>query len=194
MGMVKPALICCPVAALMTVLAWSAAQAPQPQAKTVAPKAPTAQAKTVAPKAPTTQAKTVARKAPATRATTAFSAPKTAARSASKTGAGRQIARRTGTRQVRTAPVWRPRQVAPSPERYKEIQDALVSRGYLQPEQATGAWDQNSVDALRRFQAEQKLESSGKLNSLSLIALGLGPKHDNLPAKPVADPGPPQIQ
>jgi hypothetical protein len=50
------------------------------------------------------------------------------------------------------------------------------------------------VDALKRFQDEQKLESSGKLNSLSLIALGLGPKHDNLPARPVADPGPAQVQ
>ena len=180
--MVKPALICCPVAALMTVLAWSAAPAPQPQKKTVAPKAPTTQVKNVANKAPTTQART------------AVSAHKTTAKAASRTGASRQIAHRAGTRQVHTATAWHPRQVAPSPERYKEIQDALVSRGYLQPEQANGAWDQNSVDALKRFQAEQKLESSGKVNSLSLIALGLGPKHDNLPAKPVADPGPLQIQ
>ncbi|MGP8243159.1 MAG: peptidoglycan-binding protein [Bryobacteraceae bacterium] len=168
--MVKAALICCPVAALMTVLAWSAVPAPQPQKKPVAGKAP------------------------ATHAKTAVSAHKTTTKSAPRTGASRHTVRRTGTRQARTPAVWRPRQVAPSPERYKEIQDALVSRGYLQPEQATGAWDQNSVDALKRFQAEQKLESSGKINSLSLIALGLGPKHESPPAKPVADPGSPQIQ
>jgi hypothetical protein len=180
--MLKPALICCPVAALMTVLAWSAAPAPQPQKKTVAPKAPATQARAVAHKAPAAQVK-----AP-------VSAHKTLAKPATKAGAGRPVVRRTGTRQVRTATAWRPRQVVPSPERYKEIQDALASRGYLQPEQATGVWDQNSVDALKRFQDEQKLESSGKLNSLSLIALGLGPKHDNLPARPVADPGPGQVQ
>ncbi|MGA2117302.1 MAG: peptidoglycan-binding domain-containing protein [Bryobacteraceae bacterium] len=182
--MLKPALICCPIAALMTVLAWSAAQPPQPQKKTVAPKAPT------------TQAKTAAHKAPVTQVNAPVSARKTIARPATKAGAGHPIVRHTGTRQgqVRTAAAWRPRQVVPSPERYKEIQDALASRGYLQPEQATGVWDQNSVDALKRFQDEQKLESSGKLNSLSLIALGLGPKHDNLSARPVADPGPGQIQ
>jgi peptidoglycan hydrolase-like protein with peptidoglycan-binding domain len=72
---------------------------------------------------------------------------------------------------------WRAGQMAPTPDRYKEIQDALAKRGYLHGE-ATGAWDQESADALRRFQQDQNLQPSGKLNSLSLIALGLGPKHD----------------
>jgi hypothetical protein len=31
---------------------------------------------------------------------------------------------------------------------------------------------------MKRFQAEQTLESTGRIDSLSLIALGLGPKHD----------------
>jgi hypothetical protein len=53
----------------------------------------------------------------------------------------------------------------------------LAAKGYLQPEQVNGAWDDNSTEALKRFQADQKLESTGKVNSLSLIALGLGPKH-----------------
>jgi hypothetical protein len=86
---------------------------------------------------------------------------------------------------------WRNRQVAPSPERYKEIQDALVAKGYLKPEDVGGGWNQNSMDALKRFQGEQNIEASGKINSLSLIALGLGPKHDSNPSKP-AEPGPPQ--
>lgn len=73
---------------------------------------------------------------------------------------------------------WRNRQTVPTPERYREIQNALAARGYLAPEAATGTWDQTSTDALKRFQAEQNLESTGKINSLSLIALGLGPKHD----------------
>ncbi len=63
----------------------------------------------------------------------------------------------------------------PSSSRYVEIQEALAAKGYLKT-QPTGVWDQDSVDAMKRFQADQKLATTGKLNSLSLIALGLGPK------------------
>ena len=78
---------------------------------------------------------------------------------------------------VRTT--WRNRQTAPTSDRYKEIQDALVSKGYLSSEEANGAWGPSSADALKKFQAEQTLETTGKIDSLSLIALGLGPKHDS---------------
>jgi peptidoglycan hydrolase-like protein with peptidoglycan-binding domain len=91
----------------------------------------------------------------------------------------------------RPVATWRNRQLAPTPERYRQIQQALASKGYLKPEEATGKWDQNSVDAMKRFQAEQNLESTGKVNSLSLIALGLGPKHEATVVKPPA-PGPAQ--
>jgi hypothetical protein len=84
---------------------------------------------------------------------------------------------------------WRNRQTAPTPDRYREIQGALAAKGYLKPEDATGTWNQKSADGLKKFQTEQNLESSGKINSLSLIALGLGPKHDSPPAAP---PKPPQ--
>ena len=76
---------------------------------------------------------------------------------------------------------WRAAQTVPTPERYKEIQTALAQKGYLHGE-ATGVWNQDSVDALRRFQQDQNLQASGKLDSLSIIALGLGPKHE-APAK-----------
>ena len=76
------------------------------------------------------------------------------------------------------ATTWRNRQMVPTQDRYKEIQEALAAKGYLEPEHATGTWSQASVDALKRFQAEQKIDASGKINSLSLIALGLGPKRD----------------
>ncbi len=69
-------------------------------------------------------------------------------------------------------------QVAPTPERYKQIQEALAAKGYLPPDQANGQWNDASIDALKRFQAAQNIDSTGKINSLSLIALGLGPKHD----------------
>lgn len=66
-------------------------------------------------------------------------------------------------------------QQAPTPERYKDIQQALVSKGYFHGE-PNGEWGPDSADALKRFQAEQNLTPDGKLTSLSLIALGLGPK------------------
>jgi Putative peptidoglycan binding domain len=83
---------------------------------------------------------------------------------------------------AKPAVTWRNRQLQPTQSRYKEIQTALVSKGYLRPELVTGAWDQNSSDALKQFQAAQNLDTSGKINSLSLIALGLGPKHEAAPA------------
>jgi hypothetical protein len=83
---------------------------------------------------------------------------------------------------------WRNRQLTPSPDRYKEIQNALVAKGYLQPEDASGSWNTASVDAMKKFQSAQNLDSSGKINSLSLIALGLGPKHDAAPVKPAETP------
>jgi peptidoglycan hydrolase-like protein with peptidoglycan-binding domain len=76
---------------------------------------------------------------------------------------------------------WRNTQRAPTPERYKEIQQALATKGYFTGT-PSGVWDPSSVDALKRFQEDQNLEPSGKLDSLSLIALGLGPKHDKAPA------------
>ena len=82
---------------------------------------------------------------------------------------------------------WRNRQLAPTPQRYKEIQEALAAKGYLKPEDANGAWNQASVDALKKFQAGQNLDSTGKINSLSLIALGLGPRRETAAPKPPAD-------
>jgi len=113
-----------------------------------------------------------------TRKAPAKTKPATAARKVSRTGAG-----------VHSVAA-HPRQMQPTPERYHEIQEALVAKGYLRPEQATGAWDQSSIDALKRFQAEQKLDATGKITSMSLIALGLGPLHDSapLPAAPQINP------
>ena len=87
-------------------------------------------------------------------------------------------ARRTGKAPV-VRTTWRTRQTAPSADRYREIQEALAARGYLSSEDANGAWGSSSTEALKRFQAEQTLESTGKIDSLSLIALGLGPRHDS---------------
>jgi peptidoglycan hydrolase-like protein with peptidoglycan-binding domain len=80
-------------------------------------------------------------------------------------------------------------QQAPTADRYREIQQALATKGYFHGE-PNGEWGPESSDALKRFQAEQSLMPDGKINSLSLIALGLGPKR--LTAKSEAAP-PPQV-
>ena len=74
-------------------------------------------------------------------------------------------------------------QLHPDTERYQEIQKALAERGYFKGE-VNGQWGEDSVDALRRFQADQKIPSDGKIDSLSLIGLGLGPKHTEGAAGP----------
>lgn len=88
-------------------------------------------------------------------------------------------AKRSATSKSKRAPVtarhYAPQQ--PSPERYKEIQQALASRGYFTGE-PDGTWGPASIDALRRFQHDQNLVEDGKIGSLSLIALGLGPKRE----------------
>lgn len=90
-------------------------------------------------------------------------------------------------------------QLHPDPQRYQEIQKALADRGYFKGE-VNGHWGDDSVDALKRFQADQKLADDGKINSLSLIGLGLGPKHNFSAVTPakgaedsVAEPPPPPV-
>jgi hypothetical protein len=102
---------------------------------------------------------------------------KPASRATQKASAhGAQKASARAAQKVPARSAWHPGQTAPTPDRYKEIQEALAKKGYLHGE-ADGVWNQDSADALRRFQQDQNLQASGKLDSLSIIALGLGPKH-----------------
>ncbi|MBL8179309.1 MAG: peptidoglycan-binding protein [Bryobacterales bacterium] len=120
------------------------------------------------------------------------SAPKAAVKSSAKNTSGKKTAARktAGKTSYRKAPSTKssryargrykapaqPRgQSEPTPDRYREIQQALAAKGYLGGE-PTGKWDAGSMDALKRFQQDQNLNASGKLDSLSLIALGLGPQ------------------
>jgi peptidoglycan hydrolase-like protein with peptidoglycan-binding domain len=97
---------------------------------------------------------------------------------ATKTAAAGKSTKKTGASKA-TKTTWRNRQTAPTPDRYREIQQALAAKGFLNADQVTGHWTDTSADAMRRFQADQKIDPSGKINSLSLIALGLGPKHES---------------
>ncbi len=105
------------------------------------------------------------------------------------TSSGKTAATKKGKKPTRRA-TWRDRQLTPTPERYKQIQEALCARGYLTSDQVTGRWTDTSAAALKKFQADQNLQASGKIDSLSLIALGLGPKHSaaKKPAPPPATP------
>lgn len=88
-----------------------------------------------------------------------------------------------------STPAARYRQAAPTPDRYKEIQQALVDKGYLKSE-PNGVWDNDSADAMKQFQTDKNLPPTGKITAASLIGLGLGPKNDgNLAA--AGAPAPP---
>ena len=64
-------------------------------------------------------------------------------------------------------------QMAPTAARISEIQEALATHGTYQGE-VTGKWDDNTVDAMKKFQSSQGLTASGKLDAISLEKLGLG--------------------
>ena len=114
-------------------------------------------------------------------ATAPKSATKQAAPAKKTSVAKKKTARRRGPARPKT-------QQQPTPERNQEIQQALIDKGYLQ-DPPTGVWDPPSSDALKRFQADQQLQATGKLDSLSLIRLGLGPKRQAL--TPASLPNPP---
>lgn len=94
-----------------------------------------------------------------------------------KTAKSRKYARNRSETTKTTVQTWRTGQMVPTPDRYKEIQAALVSKGYSS-QTADGVWGPQWSESLRKFQQDQKLEPSGKLSSLSLITLGLGPQRD----------------
>jgi Putative peptidoglycan binding domain len=134
-----------------------------------------------------TQAATKKKTAPVKKGATS-TAKKNAA--PSKGGTKSAAASRNGKKAPATkqATTWRNRQMSPTPDRYREIQQALAAKGYLKPEDATGSWNATSADALKRFQSEQNIDASGKINSLSLIALGLGPKREAMSMPPPPAP------
>jgi peptidoglycan hydrolase-like protein with peptidoglycan-binding domain len=83
------------------------------------------------------------------------------------------------------------RQARPTSERYAEIQSALAKAGYFEGS-TNGVWDENSVEALRRFQEDNGQDPTGKVDSLSLIKLGLGPNYDRESASAAAGAAAPE--
>jgi murein L,D-transpeptidase YcbB/YkuD len=111
----------------------------------------------------------------ATKSTSAHSSTTAATAKPSTATSGTVASKSRTARSSKTRRVVRSYQQAPTGDRYREIQQALISKGYLHGE-ANGEWGADSVDALKRFQTDQNLTADGKIGSLSLIALGLGPK------------------
>lgn len=63
--------------------------------------------------------------------------------------------------------------------RAREIQQALIRQNYLQGE-PSGAWDNATQDAMKRYQADHGWQSKTVPDSRALIRLGLGPNSDHL--------------
>ena len=179
-------ILCWAGIAALAALGWSADVA------TPAKKTATSPKKTVT-KSPASAAKKKKSAPSKTGVSKGATASRTTASHPAATKAG---PRTTAARRGKKGPpakrvTWRNRQLAPTPQRYKEIQEALAAKGYLNPEDADGVWNQASMDALKKFQAGQNLDSTGKINSLSLIALGLGPRRETPAPKPPAEAPPP---
>ena len=63
--------------------------------------------------------------------------------------------------------------------RAQAIQEALIREHYLNGE-ATGTWNQQTEDALRKYQADRGWQSKTVPDSRAIISLGLGPSKDHL--------------
>lgn len=64
-------------------------------------------------------------------------------------------------------------------ERARQIQEALIRDGYLDGE-PSGAWDDDTRAALKRYQADNGWQSKVVPDSRALIKLGLGPDHSQV--------------
>lgn len=95
-------------------------------------------------------------------------------RKANAKPAGKKNTKRTRAARRPAGPA---RQMAPTPERYREVQEALARHGYYSGP-TDGNWTGECVESLKRFQSDRNLGADGKLGALSLIALGLGPNQE----------------
>jgi len=80
-----------------------------------------------------------------------------------------------------------PGQKAPTNDRINEIQMALARDGSFRGA-PTGKWDDDTTEAMRKFQAGHGLNPSGKLDAPTLQRLGLGSQTAGI-AAPTPPPG-----
>jgi peptidoglycan hydrolase-like protein with peptidoglycan-binding domain len=102
------------------------------------------------------------------------------ASSTKKSAGKKQVTRKKGRGSKKSRQPARPKgQGAPEAARIQEIQQALSAKGY--PVSASGQLDEATKAAIAKFQADNNLKNfsgKGKLDSLTLIALGLGPQRE----------------
>jgi len=90
-----------------------------------------------------------------------------------KSTGGKLNASKTGKRTGKKSTGRQRGQMAPTPERITEIQQALAKNGAFAGV-PSGKWDDSTADAMRKFQAAHGLNPSGKLDAPTLNHLGLG--------------------
>ena len=88
--------------------------------------------------------------------------------------AGTPAKRHLSARARRAAEARRRARMRPAPERVQEIQQALSQAGYLKA-QPNGRWDEQTREAMRRYQADHGFPATGLPEAKSLMKLGLGP-------------------
>jgi len=123
----------------------------------------------------TTQKKTVGTAKPKSRTTSKHHVQKASTVVSQHRSAHHSSKRHVSSRAAQIAAARRRRaQLRPEPERIEEIQQALVKAGYLNA-QPNGRWNEETRDAMRRYQVDHGFAVTGLPEAKSQMKLGLGP-------------------
>jgi peptidoglycan hydrolase-like protein with peptidoglycan-binding domain len=173
---IRPAL---PALILLLSAAGLGVPASSAQSKGTAKKKPSASSAKTTPAKPSVKAssKPAVAKGPSTNKNVPGSSAKPTAHSGNARNGKKSSAR--SRRQ--------PGQKAPTSDRVSEIQAALAKDGSFAG-MPNGKWDDDTVQAMRKFQAAHGLNPTGKLDALSLQRLGLGSQTAGV-AAPIPPPG-----
>jgi peptidoglycan hydrolase-like protein with peptidoglycan-binding domain len=95
-----------------------------------------------------------------------------AAQSSAKKKKAAASKKNTKSKPIASKPTAHP-QMAPTPDRIREIQSALNREGALEAE-PNGRWDNEAIEAMKKYQGSHGLNPSGKIDALTLQKLGLG--------------------
>jgi peptidoglycan hydrolase-like protein with peptidoglycan-binding domain len=112
-------------------------------------------------------------------ATPAQTQPQTKSKAASTSSRTRKISKKTSRKKDKG-------QKTPTSDRIMEIQQALAKDGSYSAA-PSGKWDDDTVEAMKKFQTAHALNPSGKLDARTLEKLGLGSTTAGV-AEPVAPP------
>jgi len=100
--------------------------------------------------------------------------PQAPTTSSQHSSAHRTSKRHLSSRAARAAERRRRARLRPEPERIEQIQQALAQAGYFNG-QPNGLWNDQTREAMRRYQADHGFPATGLPEAKSLMKLGLGP-------------------